>query len=136
MYLPCLRVFLVVFFLSAAHAADLRVCAEPDNVPFSHQSQSGFENRIARLVADDLGMALRYSWQPQRRGFVRKTLGAGLCDVWMGVPSDSERLLPTKPYYRSSYVFIYRDRPLQSFDDERLRDLRLGIQLPVEGSAA
>jgi mxaJ protein len=132
----CLESLLLLLAATAVHAADLRVCAEPDNLPFSHENESGFENRIARLVADDLGMTLRYSWQPQRRGFVRKTLGAGLCDVWMGVPSDFERLLPTKPYYRSTYVFVYRDRPLQSFDDERLRELRLGVQLPADGSAA
>lgn len=132
----CLESLLLLLAATAVHAADLRVCAEPDNLPFSHENESGFENRIARLVADELGMTLRYSWQPQRRGFVRKTLGTGLCDIWMGVPSDLERVLPTKPYYRSTYVFVYKHRPLKSFDDERLRDLRLGIQLPPDGSAA
>src|SRR5215212_1609750 len=117
MFSRCLSLF---FLCACAQAAELRVCAEPDNLPFSHRDESGFENRIARLVAADLGAELRFEWQPQRRAFVRKTLGAGLCDVWMGVPSDFERVLATKPYYRSTYVFVYGKRPLRSFDDAGL----------------
>src|SRR3954471_23283481 len=83
----------------------LRVCADPDNMPFSHEDQTGFENRIARLLATDLKASLEYTWMPQRRGFVRKTIGEGTCDVWMGVPSDFERVMASRPYYRSSYVF-------------------------------
>src|SRR5205807_221876 len=86
----------------------LRVCAEPDNLPLSSAQETGFENRIARLLADDLGARLVYEWQPQRRGFVRKTIGADVCDVWMGVPAGFERLATTRPYYRSGYVFVNR----------------------------
>ncbi|MDB4906902.1 MAG: extracellular solute-binding protein family 3 [Gemmatimonadetes bacterium] len=132
--------FLAAFALSAmalasaAGAADaLRVCADPDNLPFSHEDGSGFENRIARLLADDLGAPLQYEWLPDRRAFVRKTLGAGLCDVIIGVPVDFERVLPTRPYYRSTYVFVEREPkgqpPLVSFDDPRIRQRRIGIQL-------
>ena len=136
MCLRCLRLFLILVFANPAYAADLRVCAEPDNLPFSHANQSGFENRIARLVAAELGQRLVYAWQPQRRGFARKTLAAGLCDLWIGVPSDLESVLPTKPYYRSTYVFVSRKGALVSFESENLRDLRVGVQLPGEDLAS
>jgi mxaJ protein len=126
---------LLVLAMSAAVASagerELRICADPDNLPYSREDQSGFENRIARLVADEMGATLRYEWLPQIRGYVRKTLGANLCDVFVGVPARFERVLPTRPYYRSSYVFVQRsaDEPITSFDDERLRHLRIGLQL-------
>jgi mxaJ protein len=123
-----------------ADAEALRVCADPDNLPFSHADGTGFENRIARLVADDLQMPLAYEWLPQIRGYVRKTMGAGLCDVFIGVPAGFERVLTTKPYYRSTYVFVSRrdpDRPpLASFDDARLSALAIGVQLPGDDLAA
>ena len=133
MYLRCLSLALLV---GSASAAELRVCAEPDNLPFSRADESGFENRIARILAADLGMDLRYEWQPQRRGFVRKTLGAGLCELWMGVPADFERVLTTKPYYRSTYVFVFGQRPVRSFDDPSLKAMRIGVQLPGNDMAA
>jgi mxaJ protein len=109
----------------------LRVCADPDNLPHSHRDGSGFENRIAQLVADDLKLPLAYEWLPDRRGFVRKTLGARLCDVIVGVPAEFERTLTTRPYYRSSYVVLERaqDAPIASFDDPRLARMRIGVQL-------
>jgi len=110
----------------------LRVCAEPDNLPLSDAHEAGFENRIARVVADELKATLVYEWQPQRRGFVRKTIGADLCDVWIGVPAGFERVLTTRPYYRSAYVFLNRvdaREPLTSFADRRLPWLRIGVQL-------
>jgi mxaJ protein len=110
----------------------LRVCADPDNLPYSHESGTGFENRIARLVADELKLPLEYEWLPDRRGFVRKTLGARLCDVIMGVPAGFERAMTTRPYYRSSYVLVDRagrTTPIASFDDPRLAHMRLGVQL-------
>jgi len=132
MYLRCLSLWLVA---GAAGAADLRICAEPDNLPFSHRDETGFENRIARVLAEELGRQLVYSWQLQRRAFVRKTFGSGLCDVWMGVPAGFERTLTTKPYYRSTYVFVYGKRPLRSFD-EASADMRIGVQLPGDDGAA
>src|SRR4051794_29423688 len=116
----------------AAAERTLRVCAEPDNLPLSSAQETGFENRIARLLADELDARVVYEWQPQRRGFVRKTIGADLCDVWMGVPAGFERLLTTRPYYRSRYVFLNRAdarEPLRSFADPRLAILRIGVQL-------
>jgi mxaJ protein len=110
----------------------LRVCADPDNMPFSHQDGSGFENRIAKLLADELKLPLAYEWLPDRRGFVRKTLGARLCDVIIGVPVEFERTIPTAPYYRSTYVLVDRAgsaAPIRSFDDPRLARMRVGVQL-------
>jgi len=113
-------------------AEPLRVCADPDNLPYSRSDGSGFENRIAQLVADDFGQPLAYEWLPDRRGFVRKTLGSGKCDLIVGVPADFERTANTQPYYRSSYVFIERESgapPVRSFDDPRLARMRIGVQL-------
>ena len=110
----------------------LRVCADPDNLPYSNRAEAGFENRIARLVAEELQASLTYAWQPLGRGFVRKTLGSQLCDVFIGVPAGFERVLTTRPYYRSGYVFVNRADGadgLVSFDDPRLPQLRIGVQL-------
>lgn len=110
----------------------LRVCADPNSLPFSNRRLEGFENRIAALLGRDLGARVDYTWWPQRRGFVRNTLNAGDCDVVMGVPASYELVLTTRPYYRSSYVFVSRrDRHLgvRSFDDPLLRRVRIGVQL-------
>lgn len=120
----------------------LRVCAEPDNLPYSRRDGSGFENRIAQLAAEDLHLPLQYEWLPDRRGFVRKTIGANACDVIIGVPAGDSRVLTTRPYYRSTYVFVQReDRArtsgaLTSFDDPRLAALRIGVQLVGNDLAA
>jgi mxaJ protein len=113
-------------------ARELRVCSDPNNLPFSNRRGEGFENRLAQLIATELDATVHYTWWPQRRGFIRNTLAAGKCDVIMGMPQGSERVLTTRPYYRSSYVFVYRkDRGLRirSLDDPALRKLRIGVQL-------
>jgi quinoprotein dehydrogenase-associated probable ABC transporter substrate-binding protein len=118
-----------------ASRAVLRVCADPDNLPFSNQRREGFENRIADLVARDLHATVQYRWMPQRRGFIRLTLKAGECDLVMGVPSGYDLVLATKPYYRSTYVFVSPTRrhlQLHSFDDPVLRTLRIGIHASAE----
>lgn len=129
-----LRVPLVAALLSFATAvaaeSELRICADPDNLPFSNQKQEGFENKIAALLADDLHAKLSYDWQKQRQGFISGTLGAGHCDVVMGVPYGYERVLSTQPYYRSGYSFVTtRSRHLafKSFDDPILRKLKIGL---------
>lgn len=124
---------------AAAQPAPLRVCADPDNLPYSHQDGSGFENRIARLVAEDFGVPLEYAWLPDRRGFVRKTMGAGLCDLIVGVPAAFERTLNTRPYYRSSYMLVETAAdasPPADFNDARLRRWRIGVQLVGDDLAA
>jgi len=123
---------IAILLLSSCTPRELRVCADPNNLPFSNQQQEGFENKIADILAKDLHARLRYTWWAQRRGFFRNTLNANQCDIVMGVPSNFELALPTKPYYRSSYVFVSRkDKSvdIRSFDDPLLRKLRIGIQL-------
>jgi quinoprotein dehydrogenase-associated probable ABC transporter substrate-binding protein len=108
----------------------LRVCADPNNLPFSNRRGQGFENRIAALVARDLGARLTYVWWPQRRGFVRHAVNEGRCDLVVGVPAAYRLLLTTRPYYRSTYVFVTRaDAPVRvrSLDDSSLRRLRIGL---------
>ena len=123
----------LALLLSPATAGprELRVCADPNNLPFSNAAGQGFENRIAQIIADDLGAKLTYTWWAQRRGFVRNTLKAGLCDLVPGTPANLEMLRTTRPYYRSSYVFLTRQNStdVTSFNDPRLRDLRIGVQL-------
>lgn len=127
---------LAVLIAGCARTAEpqrtLRVCADPNNLPFSNEQGEGFENRIAELVAQELGARLEYTWHAQRRGFIRNTLRAGECDVVAGVPSSFELALPTRPYYRSTYVFVYREDSgidVRSLDDEALRTLRVGVQV-------
>jgi quinoprotein dehydrogenase-associated probable ABC transporter substrate-binding protein len=113
-------------------ATALAVCADPNNLPFSNARGEGFENKLAELVGGDLGLPVRYTWMPQRRGFVRNTLRAHRCDVIIGVPSSFELARPTIPYYRSTYVFVTRrDRHLtvRSFDDPILKRLRIGVHV-------
>ena len=86
----------------------IKVCADPNNLPFSNQALAGFENKIAALVADRLGARVEYEWWAQRRGFIRNTLRAGTCDVVIGLPTKMEMAATTRPYYRSSYVFVSR----------------------------
>lgn len=123
----------------AAEGDALRVCADPDNLPYSNRAEQGFENRIARVVAAELGRELRYEWQPLVRGFVRKTIGSGACDVFIGVPVELERVLTTRPYYRSGYVFLNRAdaaHKLASFDDPALGRMTIGVQLIGDDLAA
>src|SRR3954469_14871498 len=69
----------------------LRVTADPNNLPFSNERREGFENKIAELIAKDLGAHLEYMWWPQRRGFFRETIGSGRADLVMGVPVGFQR---------------------------------------------
>jgi mxaJ protein len=116
----------------SAAARDLKVCADPNNMPFSNKAGDGFENKIVALVAKDLGATVQYTWWAQRRGFVRNTLKKGDCDVWPGVAASMDMLTTTHPYYRSSYVFVSRKADgldIKSFDDPRLKTLTVGVQM-------
>jgi mxaJ protein len=112
----------------------LRVCADPNNLPFSNRRGEGFENRIATLLARAMHADLAYTWWAQRRGFFRHTLATGACDVVIGVPARLELVTATRPYYRGSYAFVTvraRRLHIESFDDPRLRRLRVGV--PIVG---
>jgi mxaJ protein len=118
-----------------AHSRDLRVCADPDNLPFSNTKQQGFENRIAELVARDLHAHLVYQWQRMGRGFVREYLDTSKCDLLIEIPSAFKPVLTTSPYYRSTFVFVTRrDHRLHlaSLDDPALRHLKIGVEVLQE----
>jgi mxaJ protein len=113
-------------------AVDVRVCADPDNLPFSNRKREGFENRIAEIVAKDLDARLVYVWQRMGRGFVREYLGKGQCDLLIGIPATYQPVLTTTPYYRSTYVFVSRrnrTRQISSLDSPDLRGLQIGVQV-------
>lgn len=109
-----LTVFLCgILAVPTVEADNLRVCADPNNPPYSDSSGGGFENKIAQLFADQLGYGLEFTWFPQRMGFIRNTLRAKIenedrykCDYVMGIPAGYELALTTKPYYRSVYALV------------------------------
>lgn len=108
----------------------LRICGDPNNLPYSNERREGFENRIAAVLAEELHATLEYHWAPEWRGFIRKTLGAGKCDVIMGVPAGNDRVLTTRPYYASTYVFLTRRDGgvrVRSLDDPVLRRVTIGV---------
>src|SRR5580765_2301826 len=119
-----------------ADVKQLRVCADPENFPFSNQKMEGFENRIAEVIAKDLGVSVSYVWWGQRRGFIRNTMNAtlkeGRCDVMIGAPAGYDLVRTTKPYYRSTYVFVYRTDKgfqLKTLDDPILKTIKIGVHL-------
>jgi len=109
----------------------LRVCADPNNMPFSNENGEGFENKLAELLAAELGKSVAYTFFPQATGFVRMTLGSHRCDVIMGYPQGNEKVQNTNPYYQSAYAFVSKaGSPLDTVDtlaDARLKDKRIGI---------
>jgi len=116
----------------AGEPDDLRVCADPNNLPFSNRAGEGFENKLAEMVAQKLGKSVVYTWWAQRRGFIRHTLKAGDCDLVMGVPAQYDLVETTRPYYRSTYVFVTqtaRHLRLNAIDDPQLRGLAVGVHL-------
>jgi quinoprotein dehydrogenase-associated probable ABC transporter substrate-binding protein len=130
MSLGC-RLIASLAFVSLASAAGLRVCADPDNLPYSNSRQQGFENELARLVGRELGHPIAYHWLPQREKYF-KALAAGACDLVMEAPAKYPGIRTTRPYYRSIYVFVSRrDRKLsiRSFDDAQLKTLHIGVQV-------
>ena len=108
-----------------------RVCADPANVPMSSEDGSGYENRIAELFADRLGLPLQYTWYPMATGFIRNTLGANRCDVVIGYAQGEELVLNTNHYMTSAYAIVVpKDGPLADvteLSDPRLQGLRIGI---------
>jgi mxaJ protein len=117
---------------TAVATQKLRVCADPNNLPFSNREEQGFENKIAQVVARELQREVQYTWWAQRRGFIRNTLSAGDCDLIAGIATGVDGLQTTTAYYRSTYVFVSRhDRKFEvrSLDSPLLRKVRLGVQI-------
>ena len=133
MSLRSLSVYVVLLIVSAsaAMAAPLRICADPDNLPFSNHSAQGFDNRIAVLVARELHRQPVFVWARNGRGFIREQFNKDACDVLMGVPQNMPRILTTVPYYRSVYVFVTRRQEhleIASFSDPHLNGRKIGLQ--------
>jgi quinoprotein dehydrogenase-associated probable ABC transporter substrate-binding protein len=122
----------------------LKVCADPNSMPLSDQKLEGYENRIAEVLAADLGIGVEYTWFPQRRGFVRNTLraedpdnGGYKCDLIIGVPESFELAITAKPYYRSTYALVFKKnnglddvksgQDFVNLDASRKAGLRVGI---------
>ena len=124
-----------------AETKELRVCGDPDNLPFSNKNREGFENKIAEVIAKEVGAALTYYWWPHTRGLIRNTLRAGQCDVLISVPQGWEPVLWTRPYYRSGYVIVYpkaKGHKITSLDDPVLKQLKIGVYVnspPAEALA-
>ena len=128
-WMGVLLVAVVAFSTTTAVSEErkvLRVCADPNSMPLSHHDRTGYENRVAELLGQTLGIPVEYTWFPQRRGFVRNTLrakdpnsGREKCDLIMGVPESFELAITTKPYYRSTYALVFRK-------GENLDDIKTG----------
>lgn len=116
---------------------ELIVCADPSANPFSSRDETGFENRIAHILADEMGATLEFYWIPQVRTLMTDAIREGRCDMIIGLADGVGGALTTITYYRSPYVFVYRtdeDYEVATFDDAILRDLRIGVQ-PIESPA-
>ena len=144
--LPLVLASAICLFSSPSFAASpegkaFRVCADPNNLPFSNNKREGFENKIAELFAKELGLPVEYTWYPQRFGFLRNTLRARLegggyrCDIVMGVPSNYGQTATTKPYYRSAWMMMYVKgkgldnvkAPQDILKEPNLRSLKFGL---------
>ncbi len=119
-----------------------RVCADPNNLPFSNRKGEGFENKIAELLAQEMGVPVEYTWYPQRFGFIRNTLrsriqGGFKCDVIIGVPENYTEAATTKPYFTSSYAMAFlkgkgldgvkTQEDLLKLPPEQLKKLKFGV---------
>jgi mxaJ protein len=136
MKLRILATQLVFIGLLPNWASALNVCADPDYLPFSNRTGQGFENKIAVVVAKALGEPLEYTWASQRGNggfpqFLSSTLDAKKCDVVMSLPYGSREELTTRPYYTSSYVFVFakgKSYDLTSMDSPLLKRLKVGFE--------
>nr|AAY96668.1 XoxJ [uncultured bacterium BAC10-4] len=117
---------------SGDQSEPIRVCADPDSLPYSNTELQGFENKIAEVVGQELGTSVSYFWWPAQMGLIRHTLKVDQCEVLISIPKGYDPVLWTKPYYRSAYVLAYRkDRNLglRSLDDPALKGLRIGVHV-------
>jgi mxaJ protein len=135
-----LGAWLLLAAAGLAQGWDLRICAQPDSLPYSNRAGKGFENRIAEVIAAEVGARPVYVWLPRANATVRDLLlRRGECDLVMGVNDGHPGFLTTLAYYRSTFAFVYRsDSPfeIESLDDPDLRELRIGVQVAGRGVGA
>ncbi len=127
---------------AAATHGTLKVCADPNYLPYSDRDGKGFENAVARYVASKLGATLDYTWADSRghggfSEYLSRNLDSGHCDVVMNMPYGNQEELTTDPYYVSSYVFVFKKDKgydLKSLNSPELRKLKVGFEseTPVE----
>lgn len=117
--------------IEAVDTENLRVCADPSNLPFSNENKEGYENDIANLLGENLGIPVVYEFFPQVIGYVRNTLNKKKCDIIIGITASNDLVLNTVPYMRWSYGMFYLkdngievDRP----NHPQLADLSIGAQ--------
>jgi mxaJ protein len=115
---------------------EFKVCADPENMPFSNNKQEGFEDKIAQVLAQDLGKKLSFTYAYSRQGFFRNTLGANRCDVVIGTTSDADNMRTSKPYYRAGHVFVWRKASNYNITDWTSPDLRKGFIGVIDHSPA
>jgi quinoprotein dehydrogenase-associated probable ABC transporter substrate-binding protein len=141
-------IFSGLAFTATARAADvpradlvnrkeLRVCADPSDMPFSNQKGEGFENKIADIIADELKVPVKYTWFPKSMGFIRMTLGAKRCDLVIGWGQGDDIVLNTNAIYRSTSVLIYKKGTgldgVDTLADPRLQGKRIGVEQGTPG---
>jgi ABC-type amino acid transport/signal transduction systems, periplasmic component/domain len=124
-------------------AGTLKVCADPDYLPYSDRDGKGFENEVARYVAGKLGAKADYTWADSRghggfSEYLARNLDSGRCDVVMSMPYGNQEELTTDPYYVSSYVFVFKkskDYDLTSLNSPELRKLKIGFESDTPAEA-
>ncbi|MFA7307284.1 MAG: substrate-binding domain-containing protein [Hyphomicrobium sp.] len=136
-------VFSGLAFVNSANAADvpradlvnrkeLRVCADPSDLPFSNQKGEGFENKIADIIGEELKLPVKYTWFPKSMGFIRMTLAAKRCDLVIGWGQGDDVVLNTNAIYRSTSVLLYKKGTgldgVVTFADPRLKGKRIGVE--------
>jgi mxaJ protein len=116
--------------------SEFKVCADPENMPYSNLKREGFEDKIAEVLAADLGKKLTYTYAYSRQGFFRNTLGANRCDVVIGTTSDADNMRTSKPYYRAGHVFVWRKESNYNITNWDSPDLHKGFIGVVDHSPA
>ncbi len=111
----------------------LRVCADPDYLPFSNSAGQGFENKVAEVLAKSMGRQLEYHWASYRgqggfSNFLADNLNAGKCDVVMNLPYGDNEEGYTNPYYTSSYVFISKGDDITSMTELTRHPMKIGFE--------
>ncbi|SMX33115.1 transporter substrate-binding domain-containing protein [Maliponia aquimaris] len=119
---------LTLALAAPAAAWEFAVCADPSGLPYSSRLGTSYDNRIATIIAEELGADLRFVWLPDHRSrTARGFLHEGACDAIMGVIDGQNGTLTSHAYYRTTYVFVSRDGAVTSLEDPALAGMRIGV---------